>query len=311
MTNMHPIKSCLLVLLLEVSFSNALRLPISDADQLEQFDPSKDFALIYTNGKVGSTSIWQAFGKLAGKAERDYAGTTKPSYKRILKTHRPEVAADFINKAPSHANIWVMTSVRQPYTRLISAFFERVENGHLLSKERVLNMTMPELHQAFLDQLPAPSRWFDDFDSVTGMNFTKYPFPENDGKLVVSSKAFSEKNVKVVLLRLEDVQQWDQIMSQHVVGWQTPHGQNPDDTWFADTYKEFLQTFTYSKDVAKKYAIDDNMHFYTDIEQAAFLQHAVGEFDFHRQAQAQMDPLTDNFVEFGGRPYFMYGPSDA
>eukprot|EP00406_Dinophysis_acuminata_P043882 CAMPEP_0179320474 /NCGR_PEP_ID=MMETSP0797-20121207/58066_1 /TAXON_ID=47934 /ORGANISM="Dinophysis acuminata, Strain DAEP01" /LENGTH=81 /DNA_ID=CAMNT_0021031971 /DNA_START=385 /DNA_END=627 /DNA_ORIENTATION=- len=78
------------------------------------------------------------------------------------------------------------------------------------------------------------------------------------------------KLMNVVVLRLEDIERWDFIMSKVVPGWVTAHGQNSDGLWYSTKYRQFVHTFQYSQDLVQKYLQDDCMHFYIEDERNAW-----------------------------------------
>lgn len=219
--------------------------------------------------------MWMALGALQPH-EKGHYKSVQPSYKRIAKTHRQEVAEDFISKAPENATIWVFTSIRQPFTREISLFFERIEGG-MIPKETLLAMNTQELHEAFLEKRTPPSKFFQKaFYQATDVNCSAHPFLTEDGQLFVSNiKSGKHINV-VVLLRLEDIGRWDDIMAEETPGWHTPHGQDSNKTWYVSVYKKFVETFKYPQDVIEEYLQDDAMQFYTNEERDAWVKLALG-----------------------------------
>lgn len=246
------------------------------------FDPRNSSALIYSLGKVASTTIWVTVSLAVGYYQ--YAVELQNTYKPILKTHVEMVAKDFIDKDKSDQPIWVFTSVRQPFTRLISMYFEDIEMERYSSRNRTLAMTMPEMHDDFLEWYKVfhPTReetWFaNELHRVTGANLSAYTFPVEEGRLVVKSSSRGKRFI-VVVLRFEDIMRWNQTMKAQVWWWgmHDIHKQNSKEVWYHEKYRDFARSFRWPEDRAQELLECEQFRLYSPAEREAFYKHAVGE----------------------------------
>mmetsp|Transcript_92621 Transcript_92621/g.246042 ORF Transcript_92621/g.246042 Transcript_92621/m.246042 type:complete len:310 (-) Transcript_92621:106-1035(-) len=294
--------------------SESLRHDLWQAPDLDAVYFGNTSALIFSTGKVASTTIWVTVSMLAGYYQ--YADKFQVTYKPILKTHADKIAADFVRKDASEGPIWVFTSVRQPFTRLISMYFEDVEMERYSSQNRTLAMSMPEMREDFLAWYSGGSHghrqesWFHtSLLEVTGANLTDYAFPVEDGKLVVESSAHGRRFI-IVLLRYEDILRWTEIMRPTVPWWGVAdvHKQNAKELWYGEKYRQFAMHFKWPKEEAKALLDCDNLRFYSAQEREAFYRHAVGEDPPPRA-------LGDGTLQLlaGGRPKALraFGGGDA
>mmetsp|Transcript_44550 Transcript_44550/g.128897 ORF Transcript_44550/g.128897 Transcript_44550/m.128897 type:complete len:293 (+) Transcript_44550:82-960(+) len=248
-------------------------------DQL-MFDPRTSSALILTPAKVASTSIWVTVSNAVGYFQ--YEEEIQETYKPILKTHFVSVARDFIKKDKSNNPIWFFASVRQPYTRYMSLYFEDIEQERYSSQERLLAMNASEMHEDFLNWYRKGNKIMEEnwcesqVHQVTGVRLKDYSFPYEAGKLVVSGSAHG-KSFIVVLLRFEDLKRWIEIMQPQVPWWDTVgvFKQDARELWYYDKYKEFKQTFRWPRKDAEALQSGCSMHFYTPEEQKASFLRAI------------------------------------
>jgi len=273
---------CLAILLVLSKNVEALRHVKTQEAPLDQlmFDPRTSSALILTPAKVASTSIWVTVSNAVGYFQ--YEEEIQETYKPILKTHFVSVARDFIKKDKSNNPIWFFASVRQPYTRFMSLYFEDIEQERYSSQERLLAMNASEMHEDFLKWFRNEKKsqyegWCEGLiHQVSGVRLTDYSFPYEAGKLVVSGSAHGKRFI-VVLLRFEDLKRWIEIMQPQVPWWDTVgvFKQDARELWYYDKYKEFKQTFRWPRKDAEALLSGCSMHFYSPEEQKAFFLRAT------------------------------------
>uniref|UniRef100_A0A7S1WSW6 Sulfotransferase domain-containing protein n=1 Tax=Alexandrium catenella TaxID=2925 RepID=A0A7S1WSW6_ALECA len=272
-------------------------------------------AVVFTAGKVGSTTIARSLAVevyFQGNLRYRYLTGTPQKWPLIVKTHMPSVAADFIKARGSHAGpVWVFAAVRQPFTRLVSNYFEAIETGGYRSRERTLAMSMREMREDFLAWVNKSRGagchpFFHGLRQVVGVNLADYAFPFEEGKLMVKSQVNSTSLV-VALLRFEDIARWGEIMRENVPWWRDGrfHVQDSRLTWYSDKYKEFSRYLKWPRAKADELMKCDHFHFYSPAERAAFYQHAVGDGPPPRVhsdgvAQLEVDGRPEALFTFGG-----------
>uniref|UniRef100_A0A7S4UP29 Sulfotransferase domain-containing protein n=1 Tax=Alexandrium monilatum TaxID=311494 RepID=A0A7S4UP29_9DINO len=246
------------------------------------FDYENDHALVFSMGKVGSTSLWVALGS---KLEQwNYLEETNETYGSITKTHFPEVARDIVRKVPRDKTLWIFTSVRNPFARQVSAYFEDIEQKrHLgnLTEEQIMAIPMGEMQQNFLAGWPdsnwGSDDWFSkEFAKVAGVDITKHKFPFEEGRLIVEGRVHGRPTI-VVLLRAEDVCCWWDIMRHHVPNWNPVHKEDARELWYGRKYEEFKKNFTWPRHIVEAVSRADSLRWYTIAERAKMLRKALGE----------------------------------
>eukprot|EP00408_Alexandrium_pacificum_P016334 CAMPEP_0171200162 /NCGR_PEP_ID=MMETSP0790-20130122/23838_1 /TAXON_ID=2925 /ORGANISM="Alexandrium catenella, Strain OF101" /LENGTH=297 /DNA_ID=CAMNT_0011665533 /DNA_START=98 /DNA_END=991 /DNA_ORIENTATION=- len=246
-----------------------------------KFDRLKGSALVFTMPKVASIPIMLSLA--ASPSAYQYATQPQRAYWPLLKTHARSVAVDFLKKGQGFPETWVVTAVRQPYSRLVSSYFEAIDRG-LHNQSHVQRMDIEEMSTDFLSWVNSSSGagcdpfFRADLPEVIGMNLTEYTFPVEQGKLVVHGKA-NGKLIVAVLLRVEDASRWTEIMRAQVPWWgrSHEHAQDSKETWYSDIYKRFSRTFTWPKDEAARLLECDHFRFYSESERQAFYRQAIGE----------------------------------
>eukprot|EP00416_Gambierdiscus_australes_P040024 CAMPEP_0171106066 /NCGR_PEP_ID=MMETSP0766_2-20121228/63977_1 /TAXON_ID=439317 /ORGANISM="Gambierdiscus australes, Strain CAWD 149" /LENGTH=279 /DNA_ID=CAMNT_0011567065 /DNA_START=107 /DNA_END=943 /DNA_ORIENTATION=+ len=256
------------------------------------FNEHKDHALVYSLGKVGSTTMWIAITYAFRYYE--YSSAKQQNYSQIFKTHDLPVAKDYMQKCPvnkTNGTIWIFVSIREPFRRLMSMYFEDIEMDRWkytntttnYTNETLRSIRVGELHRDFprwywsRKRVPSYETFFEkDLYQVSGVNLLNYTFPVDEGKLVVEGRSFG-KPVVVVLLRYEEIARWKEIMRPLVWWWEMSHQQDASQLFYYDKYQEFVQTYRWPKDLAEDVMQGNSIHFYSPEERQAALQRALGE----------------------------------
>uniref|UniRef100_A0A7S4QG48 Sulfotransferase domain-containing protein n=1 Tax=Alexandrium monilatum TaxID=311494 RepID=A0A7S4QG48_9DINO len=247
-----------------------------------RLDYDNDHIMVYSMTKVGSTSLWVALGS---KLEQwNYLEETNETYGSITKTHFPEVARDIVRKVPRDKTLWIFTSVRNPFARQVSAYFEDIEQKrHLanLTEEQIMAMPMDEMHQDFLKRWPKENfgadNWYStEFAKIAGVDLTAHKFPFGEGRLIVEGWVHGRPTI-VVLLRAEDVCCWWDIMRHHVPNWNPVHKEDARELWYGRKYEEFKKNFTWPRHIVEAVSRADSLRWYTIAERAKMLRKALGE----------------------------------
>ncbi len=172
---------------------------------------NKNIVVVYTMGKVGSTSIYHSLNKqLKGNVIFTHRMVKEniKKYNSIFlrknqKPHRTRLGEILFHQIP-HKKLKIITLVREPIGRNLSDFFQDLpvyfsdyKNINNYSNAIILKHFMAEY------QHDIPLLWFDDeFKETTGINVFQHKF-NTRGKYQIIKK----KNIEVLVIRadLEDV----------------------------------------------------------------------------------------------------------
>lgn len=264
-------------------------------------DTKADSAIIiYQMGKVGSTTIHQSLEK---------AGLSLPIYKvhflsdegikhgeefhqKTLKkpwesTPHIETSHFLRQKIQSDEPIqWkIITLVREPISREISEFFQYLpslypelldEDGNL-EKSRALKVLQTKL-MFYKPESNYTCRWFDvEIKGSFGVDVYAYPFNTQKGYTIIS-----DRNIDLLILRLEDL---DQTFSQAItefLGLQTPiqmvKSNIRTEQERGSLYRQVEQDFTIRSSICRKiYGSKYATHFYSETDRERLIQKWSGE----------------------------------
>ncbi|MDC8005764.1 putative capsular polysaccharide synthesis family protein [Aureisphaera galaxeae] len=168
---------------------------------------SKDIILVYTMGKVGSTSIYYSLKrKFKGRVlfthrmiEKNIEAYNKAFIKNNIKPHRSKVG-ELVLKKMASKNIKIISLVREPIGRNISDFFQDLP-VYLKNHRMIDGMEPSDIHSQFLQNYPhkIPLRWFDEeFKETTGIDVFNTPFNKEEKYIVLK-----EGNVEALVLRVD------------------------------------------------------------------------------------------------------------
>mmetsp|Transcript_100082 Transcript_100082/g.311833 ORF Transcript_100082/g.311833 Transcript_100082/m.311833 type:complete len:336 (+) Transcript_100082:92-1099(+) len=242
------------------------------------FDYENDYALVFSMIKVGSTSLWVGMGSYLELW--NYYDKLNETYGILSKTHYPHIAHDFVKKVPPGKRIWIFTGVRNPMARLVSGYFEDIEQKrHMahLTEEEILAMDMKDMQWDFLRNytLDVRDNWFSsDLNALAGVDLTKYSFPFNEGRLIVEGMSYG-RPIIVVMLRAEDVEYWWDIMRLHVPSWTVDHKQDSKELWYGAKYAAFKKSFRWPSWALDVLIRADSQKFFTIAERAKMFRVAA------------------------------------
>lgn len=163
--------------------------------------------LVYQMGKVGSTSTYRSLSE---------AGVDCIQVHRIHPSSIRLVRRTYLEKgiAPKDEEIgmaiWeglqksddpvkIITMVREPVSRNISAYFQNL--NHFFQDRKVDEIAVGKAMESFLCEYPhrVPLEWFEDeFRKVTGIDVYAYPFDPEIGYTQISSGRF-----EVLIMRVD------------------------------------------------------------------------------------------------------------
>lgn len=271
--------------------------------------------LVYTVGKVGTSSVVATLAKSLNSrpvvhvhflsrdnlrhSELTYRGRAR-AYQRTSKMRRflphhvwlGEQIREAIDSAPP-GTVWdVVTLVRDPVARNVSAFFQNLEREHDIWLAEALNARTPgqiadHLVQLFLQDYvdsghnPVadgdPLTWFsDELESVFNVDVFRTEFPVSRG-----FDTYTTDNARVLLLRLEDLQsRAEQAFGEFFgVPVQTVVMRNDAaDKAYGEVYRRFKARLRLPKSyLSRLYSSQYSRHFYSDSELRSLRARWTGE----------------------------------
>jgi hypothetical protein len=196
------------------------------------------------------------------------------TYSRLFKSHNHDVASDYVSKVPKESRLWIFTMIRDPFSRAPSFFFEGdKDNDHLLDQgiddaqyvNSFRNSTLlNDDHPWYQEQ---EREFMLNFENSTGVNMTGKAFNHSRNHLFTSSVK-DTKETLVVLLRLDDVAQWTDVVAEYAPGFVLTDENEADDksSLYADMYEQFKNNFMYSDSEKAKLLASDVFQYYNSSE---------------------------------------------
>lgn len=163
--------------------------------------------LVFQVGKVGSSTVYYSLKK-AGIACEHVHRIAPESIARIANERRgkglrvkDERLGLAINERirRSDGKVRIITMVREPVSRNISAFFQNLTDYY--GESPLDSISVKEAIRRFLDEYPhhVILDWFDtEFESVTDVSLYDYPFPNEKQWMIVEEGRF-----EILVLRVE------------------------------------------------------------------------------------------------------------
>jgi hypothetical protein len=219
-------------------------------------------------------------------------------WEHALKTHKPNEALDFVQRAPGGTTIWLLTIIRNFVHQVVSSLFEDFhyniygfmsEAGYALGANslEILNTWKPKLFEAELatmseddlmnhlveQKMMHPQRFnFDFLKPIIGVDLGTVPFDHERSQQFISLKFADGKQINVVGLRYEDLSKWSTILREYFPTFpenlerQQQHEEDLLVERYSD-FKEYLDNIGYfnalSLDELRAFP---NQNYYTDCE---------------------------------------------
>jgi hypothetical protein len=266
-----------------------------------------DRLLIFCEGKGASTSLTMAMQNATGlRADFGYFDN---DWEHALKTHKPNEALDFVNRAPAGTTVWLVTIIRNFVHQVVSSLFEdfhyniygfmktsdaRGKNAVELLKEwkpklfeaELATMSEDDLMNHLIEQkLMLPQRFNSDFlKPIIGVDLEDVPFDHEQSRQFISLKFADGKKINVIGLRYEDLNKWNTILREYfpLFPEEITEQQRHEEELLVERYemlKEFLDNSGYfnalSLEELRSYP---NQNYYTDCEVKA-LAHLTNPVD--------------------------------
>jgi hypothetical protein len=248
--------------------------------------------LVYTIGKVGSRTVAKSLRKLYGNNDsvevlhlQDIGGAYREKYNSnyffyanniidktrffISRKIREKYGNKLLETIKSKKNIYIITLVREPISRAISANFQALESlgrlSNLLKNSRYI--TYDKMKEFFYRNLDHNSidMWFDyELYNNFGINIFDYPFDFKNKCIQIK-----KNNINFLLIRLEDMLE-NEIVIRNFIGndsYKTINDNIGKEKWYSDLYSEFKHKFIPSRELTKKYLSSKyTRHFYSSDE---------------------------------------------
>jgi len=248
------------------------------------FEPAQDAIMVYSRGKTGTTSLQNAAGnmmeppcKVNGKSVRN----------RAVKCHFASCALPFVKSRPEGSRTWVITSNRNPFARYPSGFFQGISHW---PREKIQHTSMHELLSLFhsgegsaggeiVHGIPHQQLdWYkQNFYDPFGVNITSHKF-DFDKKLLRVRYEFDRRTLEILVVRLEDSDQWEAILAPFFPNLNLTtisNSADAKDDVLKTKYKEFVGAMEYTDDEVELISQSDELAaFYTRKEKDQFVQSA-------------------------------------
>lgn len=239
------------------------------------FDCNRDYFLVYTLGKTGSSTLQASFSKLCGRYPK-YVGRKEDEPSRFnrheVKTQimGEQVAKDFLEQVPPGRNVWILTMVRDPWVRIQSSFFENLKKW--VGNKQGQDMQMQEIISGFHEYFSHSQRphsfyidWWHSFAQTTSVDIISKPFDFANRK-IFSSEQINKRHQYTLLLRLEDIEQWPRILAPHFGDFELVPDNIAKDKWYDDLYEKFRSQLVWKQSEFDALSSAKELHVYTGDE---------------------------------------------
>jgi len=195
-----------------------MRVPERNHDKVISSALTPSQILIYHNGEPASIIL------SAGLQEAGYGPYTSydakstrlpESYSRVSETHTRAVAQDYFRKVNTSHSCLVLNVVRTPLANVISESFRALGGkSDLLTDREVFS----EFHTSYLPHRGRQDKdWFTNFAKDVGVDlFSRQADVTDQGFAYFST---SHSGCSVLLLRYEDLSNWDIVLNRVLRGW--------------------------------------------------------------------------------------------
>lgn len=244
---------------------------------------SKEIILVHQMGKVGSSSIVKSLGamqldipiyhthflnseRLENQLNHVRTNGRKPEKHLIVSKCLQEV----ISKGKNDRSWKIVTLVREPISRNISAFFENINIflPDFVQRYHSGSLKIDEVIDVFLASYPheLPLNWLDwEIKSVFGIDVFSVDFPKLEGYILLHND-----NVDLLLLRLENLANCLQIAFRKFLQAEDfiiKNANIANDKDYINAYKDFKDSIVLPQDyIDKMYTSKYMQHFYSEEE---------------------------------------------
>lgn len=263
----------------------------------QQLERSEEILIVHQMGKVGSSSVVNALEQHFGKnifhthflnPERLSNHVLKNQSKGLPIENHVKIGQMINKKLPdllSKKKWKVITLVREPIARNISAYFQNLNRVHIkncLKHYQNNKIELQEIIEHFFQNYPhdLPLEWLDhEIKAVFGIDVYQSNFDPNQGYHI-----YRQGTVDLLLMRLEDLNNcWNEAI-QDFFDDESSNNQvklNPNNVGetkeYSDLYKQFRKFVNIPEEyIDKMYGSQYAQHFYTAQELEAFKNYWLG-----------------------------------
>ena len=234
---------------------------------------------VISGGKTGSSTLMTSLNKaihLHGYYHLQYVHPYLSSY--CLHDLYTYARQHYVNPNENE-RVVILSSIREPVARTISAFFQNITNHLGKTVSEILAMPVIDLITIFNEQFFLILEDYYPFwdsqeplgNSYAGRDLLSIPFDHQRKCLY-----YQDSEYRILILRFEDISDWDQIIratlpEEDLLSYSFRSENLSSDKWYASLYRQFLQEYTVKKDLLDaKFNHPSNhavlTHFYTSVE---------------------------------------------
>jgi len=246
-----------------------------------KFDPTSDSVLVYARPKTGTNTLQDAVGGIM-QPPCDVPFNRSNTF-RAMKCHLPDVAANFVKHRKKGSRTWVIISVRNPFSRYLSGFFQHLTKPRKSwpNTNMIKDLSMKDYHRLFHERVAKfrdPMKHPYDY---LGLDLKAHPFDFNKKFLHVSHE-WKKRHLEIIIVRLEDSSLWESILKEFFptirIGAASnvaSQGGNGGNKVLAKKHQKFLKTMQWTKEEIEWISQAEQIsHFYTKEEREAFIDRA-------------------------------------
>jgi len=230
--------------------------------------PKRHRVLIFTAPKTASTSLQAGFEQLV---DIKFFEENATSYPQGARTHRGDVAADFLSKTEEGEVVWVVTAVRHVFARALSGYFQKAETR--FTKDGFLQMPMDNMSVDFVDSQNwgfGPHWLTQQYEPTIGVDLMKLEFSP---PRLWAQKQWKGRTLNLFVVRFEEIPKWNDVFQQVFSGFSMQSVNVGGDKWYQDTYEKFKATFSPDKVMLEKMSREDELSSFYSTEELDHFSH--------------------------------------
>jgi len=187
-----------------------------------------------------------------------------------VKCHAGGCAEGFLGRRPVGSRTWLISTVRSPFARLPSAFFQGIYGRYTVNE--LSRVSVKQLLKEFREQqdLFHEGNWFGlHYARLLGINITAYPF-DFERKFLHVRETWQGRHLEIIVLRVEDTPKWEHILKQFFPSLVLQSANMASDKPYMEKYKQFKDALKYTNEEIDRLRSGLG-HFYTTSEVDAII----------------------------------------
>jgi len=240
----------------------------------------EDTVLIYTMGKVGSSTIENSLKILDIPSIHTHFFGVKLNY-RTLKLNKIDKLRLYCSEKMKMLAIKsakkkkIITLVRDPVARNISWMFQALHDSleHYISHNPRANVSMAELTEMLFRKYVVHDiavDWFDiEFKKCTGVNVYDYEFDRKKGVTRIQAK-----NLDILVLKLSELNNLSEEISEFLgCNFKIVNDNDSKTKWYSDIYANFMSDFNVGDAyIDEMYKSNFFAHFFSNEDKSKLLK---------------------------------------